>query len=194
MIERFANRIVQKQLDARLIQQQDISVYLYGYTLMLEVLVNIFIAVVLGTIFQSLLTVIIFSFFFIPLRSFAGGWHASKAWICTLFSSILLIINILLIKYDAITMAPPLLTVFYLICVGVVCCLAPQDTKSKRLSDNEKKHYKKIVLFLSSIDIMCFVLFLIVDIASIAEIIFLANASVMCSLILVKVTDRKLKD
>lgn len=60
----------------------------------LGILVTIFIGYKMGIVFQSLA----FLLFFIPLRIYAGGYHASSRIRCAIISIILLILSFLFIK------------------------------------------------------------------------------------------------
>ena len=50
MIEKFVNKIVNKQLEKDIISKEDANIYKYGYILMCEVLINICIALVIAAV------------------------------------------------------------------------------------------------------------------------------------------------
>lgn len=78
MILRVVDFILDRQLKNGMISGEDTSVYRYGYTLVLEVMINIIIAIIIGLISGELVSVALFMVMFIPLRSYCGGYHASK--------------------------------------------------------------------------------------------------------------------
>ncbi len=95
MIEKIINGMIQKQIEAEQIAKEDINIYIYGYTLVYEVLINVIIAICIGILTHNLFEVTMFLALYIPLRSFCGGWHADKFWKCTVFSSLILIILVM---------------------------------------------------------------------------------------------------
>ena len=143
MVEKLIDRLIEKQRSEDMISQEDINVYRYGYTLVFEVIINILIAIVIGIVFQDLPVIALFLLFYIPLRSFCGGWHAGKLWQCTVLSNLLLVILALADEYGAEKL--PLVWLSLIFCVGLalVFALAPVDTKSKPISPEERRVYRR---------------------------------------------------
>lgn len=72
MIEKFVNKIVNKQLEKDIISKEDANIYKYGYILMCEVLINICIALVIAAVSTEWLLISMFLIIYIPLRSYCG--------------------------------------------------------------------------------------------------------------------------
>lgn len=68
MIEKFVNKIVNKQLEKDIISKEDANIYKYGYILMCEVLINICIALVIAAVSTEWLLISMFLIIYIPLR------------------------------------------------------------------------------------------------------------------------------
>lgn len=147
MLEKIAEKLVNRQKDIGIIQDSDINIYKYGYVLAMETALNIIIGIAIGFVFHAIATVLLFWLLYIPLRTYGGGWHASKSWACSLISNVVLI---------AVILASDLVFRNYiwcyiaaeLACIVVIVLFAPVDTKEKRLTENEKKSYKKIVVLI----------------------------------------------
>lgn len=74
------------------IENSQKELFCYGYTLLIEVTICTGFALVMSLMLNKFAELIIFSVTFVPLRSFAGGYHADKAWKCILLSySVLLL-------------------------------------------------------------------------------------------------------
>ncbi len=146
-MHKLINKIVEKQLSDGAIEQKEISIYQYGYLLLFETMMNIVAGIVVGVLFQQLCAVILFWIGYIPLRSYAGGWHASTFFRCFLASNIGLIMAVIVIKnfdipVNAVSILVDALSIF------IIYMCAPVDTKSKPLDVEEKKKYKRMTLII----------------------------------------------
>lgn len=143
MLENIVEKIIEKQVEKQKIDADDVSIYRYGYILMYEVILNLLIALIIGTFFGNLNMIFFFLSMYIPLRSFCGGWHANKVWKCTFISNMILLIELLGIEHVGNYFSTiDLLTVFF-VCVCIIFIVAPVETATKRISYKEKKVYKK---------------------------------------------------
>lgn len=88
MIQRLVRGIVGYGITSGGIKEDEQEMYTYGYTLFLETSICIAAMGCIGTLFDMLLEVIVFSAVFIPLRSFGGGIYADQDWKCVLLSTI----------------------------------------------------------------------------------------------------------
>ena len=143
MVEKIVEKIIKKQLEEKSITEKDINIYRYGYTLVCEVIINIIIAIIIGSISRDLFTVLVFLVIYIPLRSFCGGWHADKIWKCTIFSNLILLVMVMVDEYCVSVFTTWMLVSIFVMCIMLIYWLAPIDTKSKPISVEEKKIYKK---------------------------------------------------
>lgn len=143
MIERLVDKIVNQQLENETISREEVDIYKYGYYLLLEIIMNIIIAIFIGFIFRDIKTVIIFLLIYIPLRTYSGGWHANRLWKCTLISNFILIIAEIIancwIQYVSLSVS----LLIVICCVVIILFMSPVDTETKRLNDIEKKIYKR---------------------------------------------------
>ena len=84
MIEKIVNKLLDTQIKSGLLKDETIPIYRYGYTLLIEVTINVILSLVIGFALGEIGIVILFNLIFIPLRGFCGGWHAGKSWLCTM--------------------------------------------------------------------------------------------------------------
>lgn len=179
MVEKAVDYIIDLQLRQEMILDEDVSIYRYGYTLVLEIAINIIIAIVIGVLTGELLTVILFLLIFIPLRSFSGGYHALKAWRCTLISCIILTVVVLVEKYDLLTMGTVSIVIIELISGVVIVVFAPLESTSKPLSVSEKRVYKKRAILILAVQLLIVSQLVLHNFESLVNIIVMAHIALM---------------
>lgn len=94
MIEKIVNKLLDTQIKSGLLKDETIPIYRYGYTLLIEVTINVILSLLIGFALGEIGIVILFNLIFIPLRGFCGGWHAGKSWLCTMTSAIVLLFSV----------------------------------------------------------------------------------------------------
>lgn len=90
MLARLSGKIVNWQIRKGILADEERAVYQYAYELLLNQLINIFLAVLIAVVFAAPLPVLLFLLSYIPLRSFCGGYHADTNLGCTVVSAGLL--------------------------------------------------------------------------------------------------------
>lgn len=137
-----------------IIRKDEIAIYRYGFdalfTALLQ-LVSIFcLAIVVGNFFETLL----FFLAFIPLRIYAGGYHANtrlKCYLLSLTNYGLFSLALLLIPGDLYFMVILFGCIFS--CV-IVLKYAPIVHANRKVSDDSKKHYRKVSIAIGSIEVL----------------------------------------
>lgn len=143
MIEYLAGRIADNQIGKGRIAGYDRAIYQYGYVLLMETGINIFLSVVLGVICHTLPEVLLFLLFFIPLRSYAGGWHMAHAWQCILVTNITILCVTLAAAFLSRYLSAGFLLGADILACAVICIMSPIDTEAKPLEEDEKIIYRK---------------------------------------------------
>ena len=114
-----------------MITNDKISIYRYGYTLLIETFINFVLALLIGIVFDAVFSVIIFLAFFVPLRSFCGGWHAESSFGCTVISSMIVLFVTLIYKNQWLGDNYLPMVILDVICMFLIILCKPQDSKSK---------------------------------------------------------------
>ena len=134
-------------------EEQDICTYglRQGTIMFLNVLTTIFI----GLIFNVLWQCTVFLLAYIPLRPYAGGYHAKTQFRCYFLSIVMMVIIALLIKHiqwNEIT-----IIIFTLVSSGIIFLLAPVGDSNKPLDEKETHVYRKKsrLILLFEIFIIC---------------------------------------
>lgn len=185
MIEKLADYIVTRQRAAGFIDDENISVYQYGYTLMFEVIINIFISLAVGILLDKLLTVVFCLLMFIPLRSFSGGYHANKMWQCTILSNVSIGIIVCISKiYILENMI--LLIALEIMVVPFIVLMTPVQSENRVLCKAEIMHYKKMVKLILTVEIMIGIICALLRFYNLVNVILLLHILVVFVLILGK--------
>ncbi len=143
MIQKMIDQIIEKQVQDNMINLEEKNIYQYGYILVFETILNIILALIIGVVTKSLGLVFFFLCNYIPLRSFCGGWHADKIWKCTFVSNVILIAEVLCVKYVLYYIDIWILILGFFFDLVLIIFWAPVETSTKKLSEIEKKVYKK---------------------------------------------------
>ena len=186
MIAQLADMMVSSQLKNKRISEADKAIYRYGYILMMETIINILISVLIGIVFHVLTEVIWLLLIFVPLRSYAGGYHMDRAWKCIIATNVL-IAGITLTAVYAVHTVPllPWLAVEAVSCI-VICALAPIDTKAKPLDDVEKKVYRRKTWLICGAEALIHIAVLLLGMEKLACVGIMAHAALVVSLTLEK--------
>lgn len=76
--------------------QYDREVYVYGLELIISTLAGVLSILVVSIMLSDIMAGLVFLLSFVPLRLFAGGYHASTYWKCFLISNVTYIVLIII--------------------------------------------------------------------------------------------------
>lgn len=139
MVQKMVERIIKRQVENSTIPEDEVSIYRYGYFLLLEVLFNIIVSLVIGMVFRDVLTVVLFLGIYIPIRTYSGGWHASSLWKCSVISGFIVAGSELAVMFLPQYVPVPVYIFAALLCMSVVFILSPADSDAKPLNEGEKR-------------------------------------------------------
>lgn len=171
MLERLSEKFAGKLIKAGIISETESDVYIYGFFQTIMMLLNVMTTLLLGILFKLLVPCILLNLAYIPIRTNAGGHHASSPFKCYINSAIIIAILLSIIKWVAI---PALINIAILFVSSVIILiLAPVETENNPLDEDEKRVYKKRTIVILGIEIIVFIISLILNQKLIAEIIVL---------------------
>lgn len=190
MIEKIINLLLEKQLENKMIEVDEIDIYKYGYTLILESIINILLALVIGILFNELFSVMLFLLFFVPLRSYCGGRHASTIPRCIVITNSIIFLVAIICKYEFFNGNYMLLGILDFVFILIISFIKPQDSKNKRMDIKEKDNCQKIVRIQLLIHFVFLVMMIIFEKYYIVPILFMVHM-VQIILLLIKDNDNK---
>lgn len=171
MLERLSEKFAGKLIKAGIISKADADVYTYGFFQTAMMLINIVTTLILSILFQLLVPCILLNLAYIPIRTNAGGHHASSSFKCYINSAIIIAVLLSIIKWVSIR---TLISIAILVVSSVVILiLAPIETENNPLDEDEKRVYKKRTIIILGIEIIVFIISLVLNKGLIAEIISL---------------------
>lgn len=144
MTEKIMENVWKQMQHASNIDEDDKEIYLFGFYQGLILLLNIVTTLVIGIILNMFVESILFLIFFIPLRIFAGGYHAKTQLRCYVMSTITTVLILYLILFLQENMGGIIIG-GYIISVCIIWKLAPVQDKHKPLDEKERIKYRKRV-------------------------------------------------
>jgi len=135
----ISERIAGSLINAGAVPSEDKALYEYGIKMGLFLVINVATAVLIGLLLEMVWQCVIFLIAYNPVRTYAGGSHASTPLICYLVS-IPMILAVLL----GIRMIPwngYLCLIILFIAVIIIVVLAPVEDPNKPLDAREKTVY-----------------------------------------------------
>lgn len=161
-MEKIAELFVTWQIQKNVIKEEDRAVYIYAYETLLMRVINLLIAIIVGVSVKNLTTVLIFLASYIPLRTYAGGYHSRDSIRCMIFSTLLILCVALVTKTPRFEES----TLRYFIFVGisilsyvVILFASPVADKNKPLSEEEKKKCAILARMIATLVIIAALIF-----------------------------------
>lgn len=157
MFEKIADNIAKLMLNNKIIEENKVVICKWGIGHILDTVFNITTFLIIGIIFNMLFETIIFTIGYIPLRIYAGGYHAKTPFRCWCLSNIILVISLVLVRN-----AGKFYIVFVtlsLIAIVVLLIFMPIEDLHKPLDQNDRRKYKKRGVAILAIEICISVVF-----------------------------------
>lgn len=181
MFSKLSEQITGNLENKETIQSEDRELYRYGFEQGLTMLLNLVTTLVIGLLFGKLLEVCLFMAAYIPLRSYAGGYHAKTPFRCYLLSIVILTAVMLFMKYLALDNIVYCLMI--LVSGAVILILSPVEDKNKPLDDSELKVYKNRASSILLIEMIAFIVSKLLNLQSV--FIAICYAMLILSILLV---------
>lgn len=125
----------------------------------LSILLNVVTTLGIGLLFGTVLQLVVFMVAYIPLRSYAGGYHARTPVRCYAVSVMMLIMVSIFTKYIAITNW--CCWILIIMSMVLIIFLSPIADKNKPLDEIEVKVYKKRAILIALTEVVLSALFML---------------------------------
>ena len=126
-------------IENRIINEEDKPLYLYGFHQLCFLVLNVLTTIIIGISSQKLPECITFLLFYIPLRSFSGGYHAKTEFMCYILSSAILCVTLFICTLQ---LTYSQLIILLIGATIIVILLSPVVSQNKPLRGNEYKRYR----------------------------------------------------
>lgn len=179
MFRYFAENIAFILIKNKILDIKNRDVYVYGIEVIL--LNSILLLALLGIsiVGKGLLLFIGFLLFFIPIRTFAGGYHAKHSETCFGISVGVYIVAMIIFNQFPDLYKNIIVIALFILAIIILLSWSPLKNPNHPLADYQYKRNRRIVYGIIIIDIGLFVTFSMLDytIAS-SEVIFIILASI----------------
>ncbi|ROR25255.1 accessory gene regulator B [Mobilisporobacter senegalensis] len=166
MFSKLSGNIAEQLIENGTVDVENKEIYVYGIEQLFILIMNIVTTLIIGLCFGMLWQSIIFMLIYLPLRSFAGGYHASTVLRCYVVGIILSVIFLSINK--CIPDASTIIIAMTVIASLIILLLAPVETSNKPLDQLELSMYKKRTRIILLSDICIITILLAFDLNSIA--------------------------
>ncbi len=141
-MEAITLKFVNMLINNSIIKKEDAEIYIYGFKEMIFIILNVLTTLFIGLLFNKIFEVILFMITYIPIRVYAGGYHARTKLRCYIFSAIMLIGVCYILKFNLLQnsiliIIPTILSSF------TILALAPVEDENKPLDEIEIEVYTK---------------------------------------------------
>ena len=143
------------------IKENDFEIYQYGFQRFLELTINIICSIIIAVLLGMKLECIVFFLFFIPLRSYSGGFHMEH-YISCLFLSCLSLTGILcIVKYFSATML--LSCVLYFTSLAVIKIIGSVNHPNRNVDKEDNLFFSKRTNIILLASLIIFAIFLLLN-------------------------------
>lgn len=158
MMEKCANIIADWLISCKVVEETDKELYGYAVHSILLSLSPLALAIGFGVCMGCVRQSVMIIMPFVIIRKFSGGYHTKHAWLCLIWSCLLLLLCITMSFYIKCGWTTAVITVGS--AVSLVC-FSPIDNENRVLDQEEYSRYKRItavlVIMFLCIDTLLFV-------------------------------------
>jgi accessory gene regulator B len=166
---RIIQRVTDELVSNNIINSEDSELYTYGLRqgalMFLNILTILFVGRMLGMLWQS----VVFMVTYIPLRTYAGGYHARTQWGCYISSVVLIVAVLLGIRF--IPWTNFIIIMISIITGLVIYILSPVEDSNKPLDATEVMVYGKNAKSIFIIELCMLILLTVLSMNNVAECI-----------------------
>ena len=176
MLGRLLSGLVSRQIADGRLREEDRELYEYAYRLLTLQAVNVAVMIAVGVVFSCLFPVLVFAAVYIPLRSFAGGYHASTPSRCALFSALMEASSALILRSRVVQQWSLPAFLATLAAGAVIWLRAPVNAKNRPLTGLEEKDYRKKARWIWAVELAgSFILIRIPALSDAAAMVWIAH-------------------
>lgn len=157
MFAKIAERLTQQLENENVIIHEKRELYRYGFQNGLILTLNFLTSIIVGVALGEVLSSILLLTAYIPLRSYAGGYHSNTSGRCYIVSTLIMIVWICLIKFKLLSTS---CCVIMLVIGSCVCFVfSPVAGENKPLDELECKMYRRKSLLILLVEIIIWIIF-----------------------------------
>jgi len=141
ILQSISEKLTLSLIESNIIDKEDEDLYQYGILQGFRIILNLVSALVIGLAFGRLPEIVLFMSAYIPLRSYAGGFHAKTPQRCYVLSVAMLCLVSIGLRQAFLSD-----TILYVISAAsavTVFAVSPVEDKNKPLDETEFRVFRK---------------------------------------------------
>lgn len=142
MIEKLSIKMVEWQIQKGYLKNEDRATYQYAYELLIARVINLVLAILIAYVFHAFIIVLAFMLAYIPLRTYAGGYHARTNERCMVVSAMIICAACLFVQWYPSAYILPFNVIGCSIATVILWLLAPVEDANKSLDVVEFRRYR----------------------------------------------------
>jgi accessory gene regulator B len=162
LISKKSRQLSEAMAKQGIIKPEDTAVYAYGLELIISTVISVAAVLILSAVFSRPLAGVLYLVAFIPLRSTAGGYHATRHLYCLITFSVSFMVLLLGAIYLSPYIKPLYLLIISVVNLIAVFILSPIGTPKKPMTDEKRRQNRKRSIIISIIFVLitasCFLL------------------------------------
>lgn len=182
MLDSFCNKVCDYFIMIEVITEDRKPLYVYGLNQAITMCLNIITTLLIGVLLDMFWFCVFFLAAFIPIRSYAGGYHSKTPLRCYIFSVLQIIAILLLLKQVEISV-PVSFLLLLLACIAIFF-FAPVEDANKPFSKGEFMEFRKRTRIILMIEFLCYVVCALLGWYILCESIMIAHITLAIVLIL----------
>ncbi len=143
MINQASRKIVSLFIANGIIKKADQEMYVYSFEILLATTVNFLLLIVFSLLSKSVVETLFYFLGFIPLRIFAGGYHAKTHLRCTIILMVSYLMFIILIRTNNSSLYNHTSFALLSISLLIIFMFSPVEDDNNPLTKSEKLKFKK---------------------------------------------------
>lgn len=151
-MERLSIKLTNYIFAKGVIEEKEFEIYQYGFQRFLELSLNVICSIMIAVLLDMKLECIVFFLFFVPLRSYSGGFHMESYIPCLLLSCMSLTGILCIVKFFSVTPLFP--CILYVISLVVIKVIGSVDHPNRNVDDEDNLFFNRranIVMLISFI-------------------------------------------
>ena len=180
MFAKTAKQLVVYLEENQIIKSDDRELYVYGFNQGLTILLNLVTTLGIGLLFDCTLQLVVFMVAYIPLRSYAGGYHARTPLKCYIVSIMMLIAVSICLR--CIALNHWWYWILVVLSILLIIFLSPVEDKNKPLDEMEVTVYRKRAIIITMVEVVLSILFGILHISNLLSamsLVFITMSSML---------------
>lgn len=167
------------------------ELYHYGYKLLALQASNLVVAIAIGLAFSCLMEMALFLIAYIPLRSYAGGYHADGPVKCSIISAALELAVAVILQVPVSAGLLDVLLLVTALCEIIIYVTVPVAAKNKPLTDSQVVSFRKKARIILGVELAIMIVMYLAGLQRILPVIAVSHISVAVLLLAGKAEQTK---